>query len=89
MYLSNSVIPACYLLTLKHPLRAVTDALNLFVSVLHHLFHLLLRLLKIIWQHGAVELKVPQPLVVVLSLLLYIFVCALRGFNGFRHGHAT
>ena len=89
MYLSNSAIPACYLLTLKHPLRTITNALDLFVSLLHHLLHLLLRLLQVVRQHIAIQLKFPQLLVVFLTPLLYQLVCSLRSFDGRLDGCAT
>lgn len=37
------------LLTFKDPFSAVTDALNLYVALLNHIFHHLLCLLQIIW----------------------------------------
>jgi len=79
----------CYLLTLKHPLRTITDTLNLLVSLLHHFFHLLLRLLKVIRQHIAVQLELSQLLVVFLASLLYQLVCSLRSFHGRLDGCAT
>jgi len=70
-FLSNIICHFIYLLTFKHPFRTITDALDLLMPLLDHLLHLLLRLLKVIWKHIAIQLKLPQLLVVFLTPLLY------------------
>lgn len=69
------------LLAFKDPFGAVTNALDLGVTLLDHLFHELFCLLQVIRQHLAVDFVLSQFLVVLLPRLLYELVCTLRSLN--------
>jgi hypothetical protein len=73
----NRYLISC-LLTLEHSLRPIRNPLDLGMPLLNYLLHALLRLLQIIGQHFAIQLVLPQHLVVLLPRYLYHLVCTLR-----------
>lgn len=70
------------LLALQYALRAISNALDLIVSLLDYFFHALLRLLDVIRAHFFVELVLPDQLVVVLSCALNHGISLVRCLLG-------
>jgi hypothetical protein len=69
------------LLRLEHLLRAIDNPFHFGMALLDHLFHLLPRLLQVVWQDALVELVLSQLLVMVLARLRDPFVRHLRGLR--------